>query len=316
MDIGVVLVTYNRKAKLEKSLKKFEEQVQKPSYIIIVDNASTDGTDELLKIWKSKPSTYQKIVITNTENVGGSGGFYLGLSMSLKLEANWVWVSDDDAYPEQDALKEVNDYLENYDQSEGKLAAICGAVYVGDQIDVSHRRISSLRFLRIDDRAVELPLYRNRAFDINEFSYVGTVISKEAMYKAGLVNKDYFIHYDDTEHSLRLSKYGRIVCIPSVKIIHDISQTQSPTNKMYMSSWTKYYDYRNLLDMYRNIYPKKYYIIQYSLYRMKSLLYPFFGMNHDAKKILDASLYDAKNHQLGIHRVYNPRYKAGEQKRK
>ena len=49
MKIGAVVVTFNRLSKLKLSLEKFEEQIHIPSYIIVVDNASTDGTSEYLK---------------------------------------------------------------------------------------------------------------------------------------------------------------------------------------------------------------------------------------------------------------------------
>lgn len=52
IKVTVVVVTYNRLDKLKKSLSSYDNQVRKPYYMIIVDNASTDGTAEWLSKWK------------------------------------------------------------------------------------------------------------------------------------------------------------------------------------------------------------------------------------------------------------------------
>jgi GT2 family glycosyltransferase len=43
MDIGVVLVTFNRLEKLKIALGSYDKQTVKPKYILVVDNKSTDG---------------------------------------------------------------------------------------------------------------------------------------------------------------------------------------------------------------------------------------------------------------------------------
>ena len=50
--IGVVLVTYNRLPLLKKALHLFETQTVSPEYILVVNNASTDGTTSFLKEWE------------------------------------------------------------------------------------------------------------------------------------------------------------------------------------------------------------------------------------------------------------------------
>ena len=54
MDIGVVLVTYNRKEKLIKALKSYDNQSYKMKFVLVVNNASTDGTKEYLELWKNQ----------------------------------------------------------------------------------------------------------------------------------------------------------------------------------------------------------------------------------------------------------------------
>lgn len=306
MQIGVVIVTYNRLEKLKTTLEKFSEQSVLPFYVLIVNNASTDGTANYLMEWTQKEEKYLKIVISNKQNLGGSGGFYVGLSKALQLSADWIWVSDDDAYPNKNAIFYAERFLTKHKE---KYAAICGAVYMNGKIDISHRRNLIKQGLRLKEKQVLESEYKKEYFVINEFSYVGSIISKEAMLEVGVTKKDYFLHYDDTEHSLRLSKYGRIVCVPDIKIEHDILLTQDSKNKKYNVSWQKYYDYRNLLDMYRSVCGKKYYLFQYMIYKMKALFYFMLGMSKKEREILIAALTDAKENRLGIHDIYKPGYR-------
>ena len=63
MRIGVVLVTFNRLNKLKIALESYNTQTYKPSYILVVNNNSTDGTTEYLEEWKQTNQGYNKIVI-------------------------------------------------------------------------------------------------------------------------------------------------------------------------------------------------------------------------------------------------------------
>ena len=77
-EIGCILVTYNRIEKLRKTLECYSNQTVPPKYILIINNCSTDGTAEYLRQWGNVPEKFKKFVIHTAENLGGSGGFYLG----------------------------------------------------------------------------------------------------------------------------------------------------------------------------------------------------------------------------------------------
>ena len=73
MKIAAVIVTYNRLYLLKEVLEAFDNQTRVPDYIIIVNNASTDGTEAFLEEWKKTEIKGQtKFVITPEENLGKS----------------------------------------------------------------------------------------------------------------------------------------------------------------------------------------------------------------------------------------------------
>ena len=97
MDIGVVIVTFNRLEKLKSALVHYHKQTKPFKYMLIIDNHSSDGTVEYLKKWEATEENYQKYCIYLDENTGGAGGFYYGMEKAKTLSADWIWISDDAA---------------------------------------------------------------------------------------------------------------------------------------------------------------------------------------------------------------------------
>lgn len=305
MDIGVVIVTFNRIEKLKQTLELFEKQSKKPSYLLVVDNASTDGTQDFLKLWNVEQSSYKRMVIYNKENLGGSGGFNVALNEAMKLSAEWIWVSDDDAFPAEDALEESYKYIMS---NEGKsISAICGTVINNGCIDYSHRTTFITKGNKIIRKKSEPKDYEKRDFEINAFSYVGVVINKESLLKVGSTIPDYFIWFDDTEHSLRLSKVGKIFVVPAIKIYHNVN------NDVNGLSWKTFYGTRNELDMYRRHFSQSqfrhFYFSKLFIVKCKYMLKRILRKNFLYQEIQLAGIRAAKMKKLGIDSVYRPGWK-------
>ena len=78
MTVDVVIVTYNRLEKLKKAIASYENQTRTFRNMIVVNNHSTDGTQEFLEAWKMEKAAFSKYVISTDDYLGGSGGYYLG----------------------------------------------------------------------------------------------------------------------------------------------------------------------------------------------------------------------------------------------
>ena len=307
MKIGVVIVTYNRLDKLKIALKSYESQTVKPEYILVVNNNSTDDTKEYLEGWKQENVGIEKKVVNLNENTGGSGGFYEGLKNSLNLNAEWIWVADDDAYPKEDAFEVAQKYVEDHKDSMKNLSAICGMVLKSDgkTIDCSHRRrIYTTLFNRIAQPYSKPKDYDKEEFEINGFSYVGTMINKEKLKQTELTKKDYFIYYDDTEHSYRLSKIGKIVCIPKIKVIHDAPHSEMSE----IVKWKLYYLVRNTLDFIRCNFEEKYFKVACVEvpFKFKVAVLLFGKDKKYGYKMINEAVKDAKAGKSGLHEIYKP----------
>ncbi|MGB4093985.1 MAG: glycosyltransferase [Ruminococcus flavefaciens] len=309
MGVGVVLVTFNRLDKLKVALDKYDKQTFVPEYILVVDNHSNDGTKEYLEQWVGEEAAYKKYVHTLSSNTGGAGGFYKGMEEAVKLDAEWIWLSDDDAYPRPDCIANLMKFYDKQSADEKKgIVALCSTVYNMGEIHKQHRNHLSLTTFKCKIYSTELHEYKKEAFKVEIFSYVGAMIKKSAIEKVGFDRKEFFIYCDDQEHSIRLSKAGTIYCVTNSIIDHDTP----PFNKDEIN-WGRYYKKRNDLLMRKYNFPFRYYILRYIKGYIKEA--SFLSKNPDVlKKELKAAYKDAWNNVTGLHKVYRPGWKPENEK--
>lgn len=98
--VCAVIVTYNRKELLRECLQAVLSQTRPPDHVLVVDNASTDGTPEMLR--EEFP---QVEVLRLPENQGGAGGFHEGMKRAYEQGFDWLWLMDDDTLPSPRALE-------------------------------------------------------------------------------------------------------------------------------------------------------------------------------------------------------------------
>lgn len=102
-NVCAVVLTYNRKDMLERCLAALAVQTRRCDRILVVDNASTDGTPAMLaKHWGDIVEVYSL-----RNNVGAAGGFNIAMRLAYGLGADFIWTMDDDVVAEPDALEEL-----------------------------------------------------------------------------------------------------------------------------------------------------------------------------------------------------------------
>jgi len=90
-----VVVTHRRADLLAKSLDVLSGQSRRLDQLIVVDNGAEERVRDLVA-GQSIPTTY----LPSRRNLGGAGGFALGILYALALGADWVWLADDDGHPQ------------------------------------------------------------------------------------------------------------------------------------------------------------------------------------------------------------------------
>src|SRR6476660_8214289 len=98
-SVCTVVVTHRRPDELAKSLEAVSAQTRAPDHLVVVDNDNDSRVAELVS-GQPIPTTY----LGSRRNLGGAGGFALGMLHALALGSDWVWLADDDGRPADGAV--------------------------------------------------------------------------------------------------------------------------------------------------------------------------------------------------------------------
>ena len=90
-SVVAVVVTRHRAAMLVDSLAAMAKQTHPIAHLVVVDNGPDESAREVVE-GCGLPGTW----IPSWRNLGGAGGFALGILHALALGADWVWLGDDD----------------------------------------------------------------------------------------------------------------------------------------------------------------------------------------------------------------------------
>jgi rhamnopyranosyl-N-acetylglucosaminyl-diphospho-decaprenol beta-1,3/1,4-galactofuranosyltransferase len=243
--VCAVVVTFNRKELLTECLRALEAQLRPVNAIVIVDNASTDGTRDLLS--QKFPDLE---VLALPRNRGGAGGFYEGMKWAFEQGYDWIWLMDDDGRPAENCLHELLSH--QGPNAEGK-----AQVLTPMQRDRSGRSYGA---------GVWDKFYVDVSAKVNEgqkavtgnylFAFVGPLISREVVKRIGLPRHEFFIWFDDYEYGLRIHRAipNSVTVVPSAVFHHDIG---GKTREVRMfgkkalrndsPAWKTYYGSRNHL---------------------------------------------------------------------
>ena len=294
MKVAAIVVTYNRLIKLKKCLNSFENQTKKPDLLIIVNNASTDGTDLFLDEWR-KTTSMSNTVLTAKENEGGSGGFAIGIEYAVQNGFDWFYLGDDDAYPNNDCFQEFSSCLSKIS---GDVGAICGVVKDAKGISLMHRRTIKKGIFVFKECNSKKEDYDMASFNVDLFSFVGSFVKADIVSKIGLPIKDYFIWYDDSEYSYRITRLCKALCFNSIEVFHDCSEA----NQVF--SWKNFYGYRNKMDMLKRDVGVRYYRFFKLMLNISSVA--DFFVNHPKYQAKKDAIKCAKKGILGKNSAYLP----------
>jgi len=237
--IAGVVVTYNRKELLRECLDALLNQTHPLDSVVLIDNASVDGTQEFLK--ENGHLSNPKIdYLRLPENIGGAGGFYEGMKRGYEKGFDWLWLMDDDAIPLDDALEKLlkASRILSENQKEG--------VFISNSIS-SQKEIKN----SISSEIVQ----------INQAMFIGWLTPHKIINSIGFPYKDFFIYWDDIEYSKRLINHGFFIYkVCDSYIIHKswMNQCRKSSKILFWqvsgsiySDWKSYYLFRNNIFFYK-----------------------------------------------------------------
>jgi GT2 family glycosyltransferase len=251
--IAAIVVTFNRKNLLDNCLQAILKQTKPLDSIIIIDNASTDGTPEFLKEkgYLDNPFIdYVRLFV----NTGGAGGFHEGMKRGYEKGFDWLWLMDDDAMPYPNALEVLINSPKALLRDTVALASL--KIDANDKIQKYH--IGFFDGKNCNQQPLSPEDYKKKYCIIDYSSFVGFLIKKNVITKVGFPNKDFFIWYDDIEFCLRLKRIGLIYFVRDSIILHYENDTKEINRGILpiWADWKRYYGIRNHIYILRNYFAK------------------------------------------------------------
>ena len=202
--VVALVVTYNRKVLLTECLEAILSQTFPVTELIVIDNASTDGTQEHLKEKGILDNPCVNYVRMDT-NTGGSGGFYEGLRLSREGTCDWVWLMDDDTIPNPDCLAELIKAKELLYQQGEKISFLASSIYGPENEYMNVPEVSKKP--SSNGYGYWYKYLRQGIINIDSATFVSLLINMDAVKKCGLPCRDYFIWGDDSEYTRRIATY-------------------------------------------------------------------------------------------------------------
>jgi rhamnopyranosyl-N-acetylglucosaminyl-diphospho-decaprenol beta-1,3/1,4-galactofuranosyltransferase len=238
--VTAVVVTYNRRELLLEALAAVHKQSRPADAVIVVDNASADGTATAVR------SQFPGVQLAElARNWGGAGGFAYGISLAMggvvgsgpaergvagpgpaergvagpglaePGDADLLWLMDDDTVPEPDALHAL---LAARDAYPGRQPALVASRVVwtdGRAHPMNTPRVKP--FVSNGERAAAAAA---GGTPIRSASFVSILVDAGECRRRGLPQADYFLWNDDFEFTTRLLRGNAGLLCPASVAVH------------------------------------------------------------------------------------------------
>ena len=250
--IAAVVVTFNRLHDLQKCLTSLQQQTRRPDVIYVINNGSTDGTDEWLSIQSG-------LTVLTQPNMGGAGGFATGIDRAYRDRYDWIWCMDDDCLADPDALEQLL-----LSPNIGPCIKNCISINIHNRDELAfyvYRPNKTFRHVR--DMTPFVLIYGVASF------FNGTLISSEVIETIGIPDKKLFIWGDEVEYMTRAQKMGfPVVTVPQSVFYHPPSVDRDGIP--WPGAWKNYYRIRNERRVFQNDHGDRYGFIMFLFWSVRA----------------------------------------------
>lgn len=220
-----VVVTYNRLALLSECITALRNQSRPLDGILVINNGSTDNTEDWLK-------TQKDITYFTQSNVGGAGGFSTAIKMGYEKGYEWIWCMDDDGMPKEDALEKLL-----LAQPAALTLMNCAVI---DNKDRKSFVWNTGGYKTLD----EVP---GNIIEGIGHPFNGTFLNRRIIERVGVPKASFFLWGDETEYYYRIVRRNNIPVCTVANSIHYHPATAFSVKKDwdFASGWKMYFYIRN-----------------------------------------------------------------------
>jgi GT2 family glycosyltransferase/O-antigen/teichoic acid export membrane protein len=237
-SVCALIVSYNRLDQLRDCLRAVQAQTRQPEHIVVIDNASEDGTYDAIRL----EFEHVEIVHLNL-NTGPAGGFSKGFERALASNLEFVWTLDDDCVPETNALEMLLETLVSFPKDSRPSLLSSYVVWKDGTPHPMNRPVFGISWRQRNHWA-----RRDLLASVRATSFVSTLINLQSVAKHGLPWSAYYFWNDDVEYTARLLRDAQGYAVPNSTVMHSSTRPYVPLDD---SSGRYFYEVRNKLWMVR-----------------------------------------------------------------
>jgi len=241
-SVCLIVVTFNRLECLKVCLAAAKANAAGAD-VLVVDNASTDGTGA----WLATQSGVS--VLSLPENVGGAGGFAAGMKRAHELGYEWMWLMDDDVMPLPDGLDRLLSAAGRTGARALQPAKLDANGRVFEHEGFVHPksfRRSRLTYARVFAHADAVPC--------NAANFEGFFCHRDVVDEVGLPDAGFFLSWDDIHYGFRVSRKMQFLYIRDVCLQKQFNKDRFTVGgKRFLSSTpiSRFYHVRNFARVIR-----------------------------------------------------------------
>lgn len=238
--VSIIVLNWNRLIDTRECLQSLQEVTYENKEIIVVDNGSSDGSQEYMR-----QNYHDIILLENTENLGFAEGNNKGIQIALKNGADYIFLLNNDTIIDKDAIQNLIEVAE----TDIKIGFLGPKIYYYNE---PHRIWSaggklSKWFIHSGGKHIGYRKIDCGQFDcIKEVDYVtgcAILIKKSVFEKAGLFDPHYYCYYEEADLIVRSKQMGfKVVVVPKAKVWHKISASTGLNTRNFI-----YFQTRNRL---------------------------------------------------------------------
>ncbi len=228
--IAVVICNYNKKDYVIKCVASVLSSHFHQFDLIVVDNASTDGSAAALTEHYGNRLT----LLENEENTGGSGGFHRGMQLAMDKGYRYIHLLDNDVILEPEAIGALYEFMESH-PSAGACGSLIGRIGTGQIQDfgamIDQKHLVTIPLWGGQDIEGELP----ESVECDYVAACSAMYRTDALKLSGIIDKDFFVYWDDVSlcWEIRWSGSRVYACSRSVAWHHRTSAVRTGFNRYY-----------------------------------------------------------------------------------
>jgi rhamnopyranosyl-N-acetylglucosaminyl-diphospho-decaprenol beta-1,3/1,4-galactofuranosyltransferase len=210
-SIFSVIVAYKDITEFIRCVVSLNNQVIPVHSIIVIDNSNTIDTQRAAQAFI--PSNNVKTNYFQTEeNIGSAGGFSLGMKKAYDEGAEWIWLHDEDDYPEADCLVKLLSSNEGYIR-----APIIKDPETKKILNYFKRKKGWLGYMYPAPEDAET---------VDAAGTAGLLIHRKVIESVGIYDASFFVGFEDWDYCLNAAKKGfKIHVVPDAVVYHPDHQS-------------------------------------------------------------------------------------------